>query len=205
MMVLGRIGLVFIAAGLALVLLSLIPPREVKNSDFMGALILQPKTFLIETPFYLSRPFDPQRGLYINARANNSVRAYLLSVGKGFVYEWITSHFLESQPSASIFNLTVLEEFLADHPHSVAWQEEAVDGRIEFRFAPTKLMNLTLIFSNPGVKSAKVSYNGKLLSFIVPNERALNPAKLVIPTGLILALPWLSSMRKRKRIELQHV
>jgi hypothetical protein len=60
-------------------------------------------------------------------------------------------------------------------------------------------MNVTLIFSNTGTENAKVTYNGKLLNFIVPSERALNPAKIVVPVGVVLTLPWLNSTLKQGR------
>lgn len=202
---LGRVGTILMAAGLALVLLSLIPAQKVWRSDFTGTSILQPKTFSIESQFYLSDIFDPQCGVYISAQANHSVTAYLLNVGNEYVYEWITTHFSEIQPSSSTFNVSILEEFLSKHPNSVAWQENTVGGRVEFQYAPTKLMNVTLIFSNPRTESTNVSYNGRLLSFMIPSERALNSAKFVIPIGFVLALPWLTSMWKRRRTKLRHM
>jgi hypothetical protein len=68
-------------------------------------------------------------------------------------------------------------------------------------------MNVTLIFSNLGTESAKVKYSGKLLNFIVPSERAINPAKIAVPIGFDLTLPWLNStlkLRKHKQPTKQH-
>lgn len=183
-------------------MLSLIPAREVEHSDFTGTSILQPKTFSMESPFYLSRTLTPQRGLYVSAQANHSVTAYLLNVDKKYVYEWITSHFSEIQPSPSTFHVSILKEFLNNHPNSVVWQENTVNGQVEFQYAPTKLMNVTLIFSNSNIESANINYNGRLLSFIVPSERALNLAKFVIPIGFVLALLWLTLIWKRRRPQL---
>lgn len=202
---LGRVGTVLMAAGLALVLLSLIPPQKSRRSDFTGTSILQPKTFSIESQFYLSDIFDPQRGVYVSAQTNHSVTAYLLNVGNGYVYEWITNHFSEIQTSSSTFNVSILEEFLNNHPNSVARRENTVGGLVEFQYAPTKLMNVTLLFSNPSTESANVNYSGSLLSFIIPSERALNPARFVIPMGFVLALPWLTSIWKRRRTKLRHM
>jgi len=60
-------------------------------------------------------------------------------------------------------------------------------------------LQLQKIFSklNPSIEIAKVRYNGKLLHFIVPSERALTPAKFALPVGFVLAIPWLNSARKR--------
>ena len=202
---LGRVGTVLMAAGLALVLLSLIPAQKVGRSDFTGTSILQPKAFSIESPFFLSSIFDPQRGVYVSAQANHSVTAYLLNVGNEYVYEWITNHFSEIQTSSSTFNVSILDEFLTEHPNSVARRENTVGGLVEFQCAPTKLMNVTLIFSNPSTESANVNYSGRLLSFIIPSERALNPARFVIPMGFVLALPWMTSIWKRRRTKLRNI
>jgi hypothetical protein len=185
-------------AGLALVMLSLIPPRAIENTDFRQTLNLQPETFTYDLTFFLSVPVDPQHGFYLNAKANNSVTAYLLNVGRESLQQWITSQFQEAQPSPAL-NISILEKFLKDHSASVTWQENVADKAIELQYAPTRLTNITLVFSNPNPETAKVEYNGKLLNFIVPSERAMNPAKVAIPTGFILTFPWLNSTLKTRK------
>jgi len=193
--VLGRAGTVLMAAGLALVLLSMIPARKVDQSDFFGVAILEPQTFIID-PTYIFEPLTPQQGLYLNIRANCSVTAYVLNLGKENVYQWILARFPESQPSSAL-NGSILDEFLNVHPNSVAQCEDAVGETTELQHVPSRLMNVTVIFSNRGTQTASVSYRGKLLNYIVPGERALNPAKFAVPVGLVLAVPWLLSTRKR--------
>jgi hypothetical protein len=186
-------------AGLALVILSLIPPRVVENSNFKGTIILQPKTFAFESSYYLSRPFDPQNGLYLNAQANSSVTAYLLNVDREYVQQWILDHFPEIQPTAPFLNASILEEFLNGHSTTVAWQENVAEGGIEYQYAPTRPNNITLIFSNLGTEASNIKYNGKLLNFILPSERALAPAKVILPAGFILSIPWMNLILKRRR------
>lgn len=185
-------------AGLALLMLSLIPPRTVENTEFRQTLNLEPKTFTYELSFFLSIPADPQHGFYLDAEANSSVTAYLLNVGREYVQQWITNHFTDIQPSPS-FNGSILEEFLSNHQASVIWQENVDDRGVELQYVPTRLMNITVIFSNQNAEPAKLKYSGKLLNFIVPSERALRPAEVVIPVGFILSVPWLNSLRKRRR------
>jgi hypothetical protein len=195
---LGRAGTVLMVAGLALLMLSLIPPRTVENTDFRQTLNLEPKTFTFELSFFLSIPADPQHGFNLNAEANNSVTAYLLNVGREYIQQWITSHFTDIQPSPSL-NGSILQEFLSNHQASVIWQENVDDKGIELQYVPTRLMNITLVFSNQNAAAANVKYSGKLLNFIVPSERALNPAKVAIPVGFILSVPWLNFTWKRRR------
>jgi len=203
---LSRAGTVLLVAGLALVLLSAIPPRKIENTDFGGTVRLQPRTFSIESTFYTFLRLNPQYGIYINAQANSTVTATLLSLGNQYVQQWITDRYPESQPSSNQ-NTTIMEDLLNSHPDSIAWQDRIENSNLELQYAPTKLMNVTLIFSNTGTENAKVTYNGKLLNFIVPSERALNPAKIVVPVGVVLTLPWLSSKlkpRKNKQTTKQH-
>jgi hypothetical protein len=186
------------AASLALLMLSLIPPRTIENTDFRQTLNLQPETFTYDLSFLLSMPMDPQHGFYLNAQANNSVTAYLLNIGREYIQQWITAQFSDVQPTQAL-NISVLEKFLNDHPASVTWQRNIADQATELQYAPTRLTNITLVFSNPNANAAKIDYNGKLLNFIVPSERALNPAKAAIPIGLILTFPWLNSIWKSKK------
>ncbi len=189
------------AAGLALVLLSMIPPRKVDQSDFFGSAVLESKTFVID-PTYLFEPLTPQRGLYLNIRANSSVATYMLNLDKEYVYHWILARFPEIQLSSNL-DASILEEFLAVHPDSVARREDVVGEAVELQHVPGRLMNVTVVFSNWGTQTASVSYRGKLLSFIVPSERALNPARFAVPVGLVLAIPWLNSARKRFVVEVR--
>ena len=191
---LSRTGTVLMAAGLALVLLSMIPPRKVDQSDFFGAAILEPETFIIDQT-YLFEPLTPQNGLYMNIQVNSSTTLYVLNLGKEYVYHWILARFPEIQLSSAL-NASLLEEFLSAHPDSAARREDLV-GETVMQHVPSRLMNVTVVFSNRSMQTASVSYRGKLLNFIVPSERALNPAKFVVPIGFALTIPWLISAKKR--------
>jgi hypothetical protein len=190
----GRVGTIIIAVAIALAMLSLIPARAEQNTDFGATSILQPKTFSIESQFFLTLIFDPQRGLYLNMQANRSVTYYLLTTNKEYVYQWITDHFSENQTA----DTSALDNFLEDNRNSVV-RQGVVGNEIEFQYAPTKLTNITLIFSNPDSETAKVRYNGKLMTFIVPSERAINAAKYATPLGIAFTLPQLISAWKRKK------
>ncbi len=195
--ILGRTGAVLMAAGLALVLLSMIPPRKVEMSDFSGAKVLESETFTIDDT-YIQEPLTPQNGLYLSIQANSSITLYVLNLGKEYVYGWILARFPESLLSSTL-NGSILEEFLNAHPDSVARRGDVVSEAV-VQNVPARLMNVTVVFSNWGTQAASISYHGKLLNFIVPSERALNPAKFAVPVGLVLAVPWLVSARKRIKV-----
>jgi hypothetical protein len=195
----GRTGTILIAAGIALLMLSLIPPRADANTDFGESSVLQPRTFSIESSFFLSSTLNPQHGLYISAQANQSVIVYLLNVDKEFVSQWIANHFSQNQSSDSTVDMLALEGFLSDNPNSLAWEGRTLDEKVEFQYSPTKLMKVALIFSNPNLESAKVRYSGRLLIFMVPSERALNAAKFATPLGVVFTFssPILTWKRKK--------
>jgi hypothetical protein len=195
----GRAGTILIAGGIALFMLSLIPPRADANTDFGETSVLQPRTFSIESSFFLSFTLNPQHGLYISAQANQSVIVYLLNVDKEYVYQWSVNHFSQNQSSYSTVNMSVLEGFLRDNPNSLAWQGRTLDEKVEFQYSPTRLMNVTLIFLNPNTEIAKVRYIGRLLIFMVPSERVLNPAKFAIPIGIALTLPQLTLWKRKNK------
>lgn len=197
----GRAGTILVTAGLALALLSAIPPRAIEYCDFSGTSILQTETFSVESQFLLTWGLDPQRGVYINAQGNRSFTAYLLNVGEKQVFEWIMGNYAGIQPTSQIFTLSILQELLTSHPNWLELQKDSANGQVEFQYAPTRRENVTLIFSNPSTESVKVRYNGKLLNFIVLSERALSPAKFAVPIGVLFTLPWLHSTWRRRRIK----
>lgn len=194
----GRAGTILIAGGIALFILSLIPPRADANTDFGETSTLQPETFSIESSFFLSFTLNPQHGLYLSMQANRSITFYLFNTGKEYVYQWIANHFPGNQ-TFSTANISVLEDFLKDNPNSVARQGITTDGEAEFQYAPTKLTNVTLIFSNPNPENAKVRYSGRLLIFMVPSERSLNAAKFATPLGVAFTFSSLILTWKRKK------
>lgn len=197
----GRAGTILVTAGLALVLLSAIPPRAIEYCDFSGTTVLQMETFSVESQFLLSVGLDPQRGVYVNAQGNRSFTAYLLNMGEKQVFEWITGKYSGTQPTSQIFSLSILQELLTSNRNWLELQEDSANGQVEFQYAPTKRENATLIFSNPSTESVRVRYNGKLLNFIVLSERALNPAKFAVPIGVLLTLPWLHSTWRQRKIK----
>ncbi|MDH5771287.1 MAG: hypothetical protein OEZ25_08380 [Candidatus Bathyarchaeota archaeon] len=198
---LGRLGTVLIVIGLALALLSLVPPQKVLGSDFMGSPIIQSETFL--TPFYSSEVLTPQRSLQVTIEANNSVMAYLLKVGKDYLYSWIRDNLPDdSQNESYMFNVSMLEVFLNAHSNSVAWQGGTAYGQVEFEYVPTRIVNATLVLSNSGSEPVRVDYGGKKLNLIAPKERILTSAELTIPLGIVIAIPWLNSVwRGRRKIK----
>lgn len=198
---LGRMGTVLIVTGFAFILLSLVPPQKVLGSDFKGSPIIQSETFL--TPFYSPEVLTPQRSLQVTIEANNSVMIYLLKVGKDHLYSWIRDNLPDDpQDESYMFNASMLEVFLNAHSDFVAWQGDTAYGHVEFEYVPTRIVKVTLVLSNSGSKPVRVNYSGKKLNLIAPKERVLTSAELTIPLGIVIVIPWLSSVwRGRRKIK----
>lgn len=198
---LGRMGTVLIVTGFAFILLSLVPPQKVLGSDFKGSPIIQSETFL--TPFYSPEVLTPQRSLQVTIEANNSVMIYLLKVGKDHLYSWIRDNLPDDpQDESYMFNASMLEVFLNAHSDFVAWQGDTAYGHVAFEYVPTRIVKVTLVLSNSGSKPVRVNYSGKKLNLIAPKERVLTSAELTIPLGIVIVIPWLSSVwRGRRKIK----
>ena len=95
-------------------------------------------------------------------------------------------------------NVTDLEEFLEANPSSIGWYGEVHNGSITHEYVPTKITNATLIFSNPTSEYVPTDYAVSITSRIAPGTKVQNLALWAIPIGVVLSLPWLIEMWKRR-------
>jgi len=188
---LGRGGTVLIAIGLALLLVSLIPPAQL--GTYGGSTFVAPKTF--DPLSYYEPILTPQQGLQITITANDTLTIYILEVRTQTLYDWINEHHPEPYVG-SLWNVTNLEEFLEANPNSIGRQEEMREGKIDY--VPTKVTNATLIFSNPSSNYITVDYEVSITTLIAPGTKVRNLAQWAIPIGFVLALPWLTQLWKEK-------
>ncbi len=180
---LGRGGTVLIALGLALLLASLIPPANL--GSFGGSTFAPPKMFT----FLFEQVLTPQQGLQVTMTANGTLNFYVFEVDCDILFEWL---------GGSIGNVTKLEEFLEENPDVVGWHAEIRNEKIEHEYIPTKVINATIILSNPSSDYVNVNYEGSITSLVAPGTKVRNLAQWTIPIGLVLALPWLAQLRKEK-------
>jgi hypothetical protein len=185
---LGRGGTVLIAIGLALFLVSLIPPAQ--TGGFMGGEYVAPKTFRPLSYFEHISTLTPQQGLKIKMTFNGTLNVYLLEVSTQTLYDWISTHHPEQNMTyPDFFNVTRLEEFLEANPNSISWQAQMLEGTVEY--TPTKVTNATLILANPSSDYIMVDYEGSITTLVAPGTKVRNLALWTIPIGFVFALPWL--------------
>ena len=187
-----------VAAGLALLLVSLIPPA--RTTSFGSADQVPPETFrsLGSTagPFVnpnftsYSRFFSiltPQQELKIDFSNNGTVDIYLLKTN----LESLMNTFGGERSVAS------LEEFLQSNPDVIGWQGEILDGTLDY--IPTQVINVTLLFSNPSSNTVSVGYNGSVFSLIAPTGKVQTLGIFAIPIGIVLTLPGIQNFMKSRK------
>jgi hypothetical protein len=200
---LGRLGTVIVAVGLALLLVSLIPPSGVMSFGSGGQ--LAPETFRPLGPMPFGNPssnetfyfeyltsLTPQQELKVNLTCNGTINVYLLNINSNTLFQALNSNSTENQSQ----NVTLIEDYLNANPDVIAWEKQLSEGTVDY--TPTTIINATLILSNPTQNTITVNYDGKILSIFVPAAKAQLLAFGAIPVGLILALPWLINLRKHK-------
>jgi hypothetical protein len=199
---LGRLGTVIVAIGLAMLLVSLIPTYS--TTAFGGSEQVSSGTFQGIAPFAnLSTPnatfygggeyftnLTPQQELNVKLTCNGTIDAYLLKMDLNTLFQSLNSS------SGNSNNATLLEDYLKANPEAVAWQGKVTEGTVDY--TPTAIINATLIFSNPSQNTILLQEDGKILYHLAPANETRTIAFVAIPIGFILALPWLNDLRKHR-------
>lgn len=143
-----------------------------------------------------SQVLTPQQGFQAKITIEGTINVYLLEVGSEDPY---------AERGMLFANAAELQEFLEANPNLKIWEYNLEDGYFERYYAPTKVMNATLVFYNPTSDSASVVFEVTLTSSIAPGEKVLNIALWTTPIGLILAIPWLANLWKQRKQSKNHI
>ena len=201
--ILGRGGTTLIAISLALFLVSFIPPQPMGSGD--GITEVPARTFspLNRVPHffapiisYYDTVLTPQQGVELELTANGTITVYILEVNTQTIFNWISE---QQQVPARDLNVTRLEEFLEANPNAIGWQHEINKETIEHTYIPTKVTNVTIVYSNPSSENIGVNHSYREKSFIAPGNKVLNIALWTAPIGIILAIPWLLNRWKQRK------
>ena len=196
----GRAGATFIALGLALTLVSLIPARQ--DFEYDSVYFVNKETFAMGYSLVLT----PQHVLKLTASANRTVSLYLIGKSSTYLYEWMSNQYLvlygdNNDPyminDAYAMNVSLLDSFIDAHPQSILIEESVDTESRSFEYSPTKVTNATLIFANRGDSITAVN-SQTILSNVIGPKRVILPAQILVPLGAILVLPWLISLWKEK-------
>jgi hypothetical protein len=195
----GRIGTVLLMVGLALGLVSIIPPATVEFPLRTKRDIMPERYQIIH-----SRTYTPQTGFRISIKSNNSVDVYLLSVSRleleNWSRTWVEEQFPdlgELQIKMAMNNMTVLEAVLQTHSDVILWKS-ASSKDLSHDLFPSTVLNITAIVANPSPYWTKMEVEITGITALAPRERVLVPAQWLIPVGIVLAIPWLVLSKTRK-------
>jgi len=199
----SRTGTVLVAVGLALLLVSVIPPG--KSSTFGGSgpriapesfqtfgYFLPPFANISFSNFSSAHPFlstlTPQQKLEIDLTCNGTLDVYLLKKDN----ESFSSNFKNGR------SVSALQDYLQKHPEIVGLHAKVnLTGKVEY--SPTEVINATVILSNPSQNAVLIGeQEGSIFVLLGPSHKAQMVAAFVIPIGLVLALPLILTQRKRK-------
>jgi len=195
---LSRTGTVLVAAGLALLLVSLIPPA--RTTSFSSADQVPPETFLplgssigpfadanITSYARFFSVLTPQQELKVDFSNNGTVDVYLLKIN----LESLMNTLGNERSVAS------LNDYLQSNPDLIGWQGEILDGTLDY--IPTQVINVTLLFSNPSQNTVSVAYDGSIFSLIAPTGKVQTLGIFAIPIGVVLTLPGLQNLMKSRK------
>jgi hypothetical protein len=194
-LLLGRIGTTIIVIGLALFLVSLIPPMEIQASFsiFPGPTIISSKTWVTDYEGFLTG----LQTVRLTVTTNGTLDVYVFKISSEEIYQWINRTYSWSM----VNNATGLDEFLGSHPASVVWQGEVSNGTISAKWGPTSITNVTMVVSNRSPDDVTANYDWAQFSSVAPVSKVHVLSAFAIPIGFVFTLPWLSNLLKsRKRL-----
>ena len=201
--ILGRGGTTLIAISLALFLVSFIPPQAMGSGDGITEVSVRTFSPLNRAPplfapltLYYDTALTPQQEVELELTANGTITVYILEVNTQTIFNWINE---QQQVPAQDLNVTRLEEFLEANPNAIGWQHEINKETIEHTYIPTKVTNVTIVYSNPSSENIGVNHSYREKSFIAPGNKVLNIAFWTAPIGIILAIPWLLNRWKQRK------
>ena len=181
----GRGGTVLITISLALFLVSLIPQIQLGTSG--GRMPVPPEQVYIPE---VALTLTPQQGLQVTVTVEGTLNIYLLEVS---IQE------LNLEIGTPLSKVTDLQELLDANLDLIIWNHTVNNGSYERNYVPTRVMNATLLFSNPSLDYVTVDYDITLTSNIAPGDKVRNIAMWTTPIGFILALPWLANLWKQRK------
>ena len=225
---LGRIGTVILAIGLALLVFSLIPSGA--GSQYGWSQPIGPEQYMLEELWV----YSPQTGLQISMESTDNVHVYLLGVSPVehdnwrtllmeaypdsdphlvmFIYSYTVPLFFfheaypeqtlpnldDPQTQSMLWNVAVLDKGLQAHPEIILWDPPPGSSFSHELLSADALLDIMAVIANPSSNTVEVDWKVKEIASVVAKERAIVAARLLIPLGIVLAIPWLI-LRKVKK------
>ena len=219
---LGRIGTVILAIGLALLIAWLIPSGSGSWSGWSQP--IEPEQYIIER----LGVYSPQTGFQISVESTDNIRVYLLGVNSVELDNWRTLvreaypdlddmwiriftvpliFVREAYPDLDdpqiedimdiVWNVAVLDKGLQTHPEIILW-DPPPSSSFSHELFPADTLDIMAVVANPSSNTVEVETRITDLTALAPKERVILPAILLISIGIALAIPWLVSRKVKK-------
>ncbi len=184
-LLLNRAGTVLIAIDLALLLVSILPPSG--PLTYTWNVPVGPEMF---QPAYPIQLVTPQESLRVNVTVQGTLDVFLLQLNRDTLAGETTNSSAQS-----------LQSFLQGNPQTRIFSQRATNQSFVLpEYLPTEVTNVTLVLSNPTEIPAKSVDSFALSESLAPEARIRTLAGWTIPLGLVVTLPWLAEIwKKRKR------
>ncbi len=187
MTVMTRGGSVLIVIGLALLLVSFISSGGTSASQ--GSVTIHDRSWVILDSIVLT----PQTDLILKTNADARVDVILLQIESTTLDNWINGY----DASGDTLNLANLQAFVRAEPEAVLSNRTGVN--LLYQYAPIKVVNITIVASNPTVSYVTLNYQSSILTQLSPVAEVRSLAEFAIPLGLLMATPGIAElMIKRK-------
>jgi len=201
--VLGRVGTVLLAVGLALLLVSLIPSGQIGGSTMTGESVGAASWWGDDLQFLTTQPtLTPEQTLHITVNTAGTVNVTLVDTTVEAIMTWIGNI---QPPVTALFNVSYFDQFVKSNPTLIVWQRELNNNAtIDYDYVPTDVVsidqiNMSLIASNYGSNSVIVQYFGSVESGVAPTMKARTLSEFAIPIGAALTIPWLNELARTRR------
>lgn len=187
-----RTGSVLLAVGLALGLISVVPPAPLEHI-FSWSFAIDSGEFRVCS---VSRVCSPKTGLRVSGISDGELRLYLIGSHRLEILGWIKSSTTTGIPGTDrwadddprLMKLSFLEAFLTTHREQVLLNQ-TVGGLWDIDFFPRSVTNVTLVLSKPTGSSADhPQIDMKSIVALAPERRVVLTAALLVSWGVALVV-----------------
>jgi len=223
---LGRIGTVILMVGLALLVFSLIPSgagfqsawsQPIEPEQYMIRELYSPQTGLqisVEStdnvhvyllgvsPVELDNWRTLLKETYPDSDPYLDMFIYVYTVVPMIFFheaypEETPPNLDDPQTLSMLWNVAVLDKGLQAHPEIILW-DPPPGSSFSHELFPADALDIMVIIANPSSSAVEVETEIRDLAAVAAKERVIVAARLLIPIGIVLAIPWLI-LRKVKK------
>jgi len=221
---LGRIGTVILMIGLALLVAWLIPSGAGFQSTWSQP--IEPEQYMIrelrvyspQTGLQISVNSTDNVHVYILGVSlveldnwRTLVREAYPDLDEIFIRLWVVPmiFFHEAYPEETppnlddpqtwdmMWDVAVLDKGLQTHPEIILW-DPPPSSTFSHELFPADALDIMVIIANPSSSAVEVETEIRDLAAVAAKERVIVAARLLIPIGIALAIPWLVSKKVKK-------